>query len=147
MDVRTQLVQAEDNEGTELPVPYKEIIGSLMYAATATQPDITFVVLALTQFSHRPSKPHWEATKHVIRYLKGTKDLELTYGTSNDRIIRYTDTDHASQYHQHLILGYTFLIDGGVVSWSSKKQPLVALSTTEAEYIAAAHAVKEALWL
>jgi len=75
------------------------------------------------------------------------RDLGLTYGMSNDRIIRYTDANHASQYHQHSILGYTFLINGGAVSWSSKKQPLVVLSTTEAEYIATTHATKEALWL
>ena len=75
------------------------------------------------------------------------KDLELTYGTTTTGIIRYSDANHASQYHCHSISGYTFLVNGGAVSWSSKRQPLVALSTTNAEYIAATHVMKEALWL
>jgi len=62
-------------------------------------------------------------------------------------IIGYTDANHASQYHRHSISGYVFLVNGGMASWSSKRQPIVALSTTEAEYVAAAHSVKEVLWL
>jgi len=147
MDVGTHLVQVEGNEGTKHPSPYKEIIGSLMYAATATQPDITFMISALAQFSQKPVKPHWEATKCIVRDLKGTRDLEFTYSANSNGTIRYTDADHTSQYHQHSIMGYAFLINGGVVSWSLKKQPLVALSTTKVEYIAAAHATKVALWL
>jgi len=96
---------------------------------------------------HNPAKLHWEAAKRVVRYLKGTKDLELTYGVTDTGIVGYTDADHASQYHRHSISGYAFLINGGAVSWSSKRQPIVALSTTEAEYVAAAHSVKEVLWL
>ena len=80
-------------------------------------------------------------------HCQGTRDLKLTSSMSTDRIIGYTDTDHASQYHRHSILGYTFLINGGMVSWSSKKQPLMALLTTEAEYIVDTHTMKEALWL
>ena len=94
-----------------------------------------------------PAKLHWEATKRIVRYLKGTKDLELTYGVTDTGIIGYTNADHASQYHRHSISGYAFLINGGAVSWSSKWQPIVALSTTEAEYVATAHSVKEVLWL
>ena len=75
------------------------------------------------------------------------KDLELTYGAMDTGIIGYTNANHASQYHQHSISGYAFLINGGMVSWSSKKQLVVALSTSEAEYVAAAHLVKEILWL
>ena len=142
-----QLVQAENDTSTGAHVPYKEIIGSLMYVATATQPDIAFAVSALAQFAQDPARPHWEAAKCVIRYLKGTRHLELIYGATNTGIFRYTDADHASQYHQHSILGYAFLINGGVVSWSSKKQSIVALSMTEVEYVAATHAAKEALWL
>jgi len=118
-----------------------------MYAATEMWPDIEFAVLALAQFSQDPARTHWEATKCIIRYLKGMRDLELTYGSSNTRIVRYTDADHASQYHRHSISGYTFLVNGGTVSWSSKKQSVMALSTTEAEYVAATHTMKEALWL
>jgi hypothetical protein len=128
-------------------VPYREIIGSLMYAALATRPDISFVTSTLGQFMHNPGKTHWEAAKRVLRYLKGTRELELVLGSTKNGLTPYTDADHASQEHRHSIMGYAVLIDGGAISWSSKKQPIVALSTTEAEYIAAAHATKEVIWI
>src|SRR5882724_383742 len=105
MEVGTQLVPEDDDAGAGLHVPYKEIIGSLMYAATATRLDIMFNVSALAQFAHQPTRLHWEATKHIIRYLKGIKNLELTYGTTTTGIIRYSDANHASQYHCHSISG------------------------------------------
>src|SRR5882724_812316 len=74
-------------------------------------------------------------------------NLEHTYTGNDPTIIGYSDADHTSQVHQHSILGYTFHIGGGAVTWSSKKQPVVALSTTEAKYVAAAHTMKEAVWL
>ena len=137
-------------------VPYREAIGSLMYAALGTRPDIVFAVSFLSQFMQNPGWPHWEAVKRVFRYLKGTREHMLTIGKSgtlpwNDKertgLDGYCDTDWASQEHRHSMSGYIFTIDGGAVSWSSKKQSVVVLSTTEAEYIAAAHAMKEALWL
>ena len=118
-----------------------------MYAATGTRPDIAFATSTLVQYMQNPGRVHWEAVKRVVKYLKWSRDLELTYGGTNNGIQVYTDANHASQAHRHSISGYAFLIDGGVVSWSSKKQPLIAQSTTEAKYIVAAHATKEALWL
>ena len=103
-----------------------------------------------------PGRPHWEAVKRVFRYLKGTHEHALTIGEGgtlpwNDktctRLQGYCDADWASQEHQHSMSGYIFTIDGGTISWSSKKQPVIALSTTEAKYIAMTHAAKEALWL
>jgi len=83
----------------------------------------------------------------VVWYLKTMHNLELTYNMSEATIVGYTDADHASQLHWHSISGYTFCIGGGAVSWSSKKQPIVTLSTTEAKYVVAMHATKEAKWL
>jgi len=103
MEVGVQLVQAKNDMSTSPHVPYKKIIRSLMYMATATQPDIMFTFSVLAQFMQDPARPHWEAAKHVIRYLKGMRDLELTYGATNTGITGYTDTNHASQYHQHSI--------------------------------------------
>jgi hypothetical protein len=132
-------------------VPYREAIGSLMYAALGTRPDIAFAVSLLSQYMQNPGRPHWEALKRVFRYLKGTQDKRLVIGDkhqdSHNGIEGFTDADWGSQEHRHSISGYVFMIDGGAVSWSSKKQPIVALSTTEAEYIAATHAAKEALWI
>jgi hypothetical protein len=128
-------------------VPYREAIGSLMYASVATRPDISFAVAALSQFLDNPGEVHWEAVKRILRYLSGTKDFVLTYGNECHNLIGYTDADGATQEHRRAISGHAFLIDGGAVSWSSKKQELVTLSTAEAEYVAATHAAKEALWL
>ena len=128
-------------------VPYREAIGSLMYAAVATRPDIAFAVSTLSQFLENPGEAHWEAVKRVFRYLAGTKELALTYGGEHFDLLGYTDADGASQEHRHAISGHAFLVDGGAVSWSSRKQELVTLSTAEAEYVAATHAAKEAIWL
>lgn len=128
-------------------VPYREAVGSLMYAAMGTRPDIAFAVSTVSQFSHNPGWEHWEAVKRIFRYLKGTKELELVYGGDKRGLVGYTDADGASQEHRRAISGYVFMIDGGAVSWSSKKQELVTLSTTEAEYVAATHAAKEVMWL
>jgi hypothetical protein len=128
-------------------VPYREAIGSLMYAAVATRPDIAFTVSILSQFLETPSQLHWQAVKRIFCYLISTKTLQLTYGMELQNMNGFTDADGASQPHRHVISGYAFLIDGGIVSWRSQKQELVTLSTAEAEYVAATHTAKEAIWL
>jgi hypothetical protein len=124
--------------------PYRQAIGSLMYAAVATRP---FAVSSLSQFFDNPGTLHWEATKQVFLYLAGTKYHQLMYGGERHDFEGYTDADGVMQEHRHAISGYTFLFDGGAISWSSRKQELVTLSTAEAEFVAATHAAKEALWL
>ena len=109
--------------------PYREAIGSLMYAAVATRPDISFAVLTLSQFLENLGEGHWEAVKQVFRYLAGTRGHVLTYGGEKQDLMGYTDADRASQDHQWAISGHTFFIDGGTVSWSSHKQELITLST------------------
>ena len=128
-------------------IPYREAIGSLMYAVLGTRPDISFAVLFLSQFMQNPGRPHWEAVKRVFRYLKVTKYMNLIIGGMEKGLEVFSDVDWASQEHWHSISGYIFMMGGGTVSWSSKKQAIVVLSTTEAEYITATHAAKEALWI
>ena len=118
-----------------------------MYAAVATRPDISFAVSTLSQFLDNLGRAHWEAVKHIFWYLSGTRDLELTYGVERHDLLGYTDTDGVVQEHRCAISGMVFLIDGGAISWSSRKQELVTLSTAEAKYVAATHAAKEAIWL
>jgi hypothetical protein len=127
--------------------PYREAIGSLMYASIATRPDISFAVATLSQYLDNPGEIHWEAVKRIIRYLSGTRNFALTYGDERHDLLGYSDADGATQEHRHAISGYAFLIDGGAISWSSRKQELITLSTAESEYVAATHAAKEALWL
>ena len=98
-------------------------------------------------------RPHWEAVKRVFRYLGGTRDHSLVISDvghlkwMTNRLQGFCDADWASQEHHHSISGYVFIVDGGAVSWSSKKQSLVTLSTTEAKYISLMHAAKETLWI
>lgn len=128
-------------------IPYREAVGSLMYAALGTRPDIAYAVHHLARFGDNPGKAHWEAVKRVIRYLKGTKDLFLVLGGKREDLVGYTDADGMSNEDRHAISGYVFQIDGSTVSWSAKRQDIIALSTTEAEYVATTHAAKEAIWL
>ena len=128
-------------------IPYKEGIGSLLNAALTTHPDIAFASSVLGQFAQNPGRIHWEALKRIMRYLKGTSELELVLGGKpGGGLSVYSDVDFASQEHRHSISGYAVLIDGGAVSWSSKKQSMIALSTMEAKYIAETHASKEISW-
>jgi len=128
-------------------VLYREAIGSLMYLAVATCPDIAFAITTLSQYLNNLGVSHWEGVKRILRYVCGTTTVKLTYGIEQHNLIGYTDADWASQPHRHAISGYAFLVDGGAISWSSKKQSLVTASTTEVEYVAATHAAKEAFWL
>jgi len=146
MEAGTQLTDSKE-EKPHVTHPYQEIIGSLMYTVMATKPDIAFAPHILTQFTQAPTRAHWEAAKLMVWYLKTTCNLELTYHTSEVNIVGYIDADHASQLHWHSISRYIFHIGVGAVMWSSKKQLIVTLSTTEAEYIMAAHVTKEAMWL
>ena len=129
---------------------YANLIGSLIYLAIATQPDIAYAINKLAQFTSAPKPKHWTAVKRVFRYLKGTKDHKLSYGGSHDLLNEelniYCDVDWASDLDQKSISSYVITIAGGTVAWSSKKQTTVALSTPEAEYIAAAHITKQVLW-
>jgi hypothetical protein len=128
-------------------VPYREAIGSLMYASVATCPNITFAISTLSQFLENPGEVHWEAVKRVFRYLLGMHDLTLTYGGESQDLEGYTDVDGASQDHCRAISSHAFMIDGGAMSWSSRKQELVTLSMAEAEYVAVMHAAKECIWM
>jgi hypothetical protein len=127
--------------------PYACLVGSLMYAAIATRPDIMFIVSTLARFMAKPAVVHWEAAKRVIRYLKGTRNLVLTYGTENAGLICYSDSDWASQPHRHSITGWVFMYNGAAISWSLRKQSVIALSTVEVEFIASSSAGRETVWL
>jgi hypothetical protein len=128
-------------------VPYREAVGSLMYLSLGTRPDITYAVSIVSQFNQNPGPAHWNAVKRVFAYLAGTRNLRLTFGGNKQELLGYSDADGSMHEERRAISGHAFLLDGGAVSWSSKKQEVVALSTTEAEYVAVSHATKEALWL
>jgi hypothetical protein len=110
-----------------------------MYAAIGTQPDIAYAVHTLAKFTRSPQSKHWTAIKCIFQYLKGTRDFYLTYGrpdyTDNSKITMYCNTDWASGSDRKSISGYISLLAGGAISWSSKKQATIALSTVDINFV------------
>ena len=128
-------------------VPYSQAIGSVLWPVVVSRPDAAYAVGVLSQFIQNPGPAHWEGVKRVINYLGCTKDLWLTFGGKEANVEGFCDADWASQKHRHSISGFSFHYGIGAVSWSSKKQNIVSLSSTEAEYVAQTHAAKEGIWL
>ena len=128
--------------------PYAELVGALLYLSVCTRPDIAHTTGALARYMAKPTVAHWGAAKTVLRYLAGTDGFGITYADSKAGLVGFCDADYAGDVDsRRSTTGYVFLMHGGAMSWSSRLQPTVAASTTEAEYMAAAGAVKEALWL
>lgn len=127
---------------------YLEVVGAALYTAQ-TQPDIQHTVCVLTQYGSNSGIPHLEALKRALRYLKGTADMTLTLGGTEDfALVGWTNSDWGFDVDsRRSTTGYVFKLAGGCVSWASKKQPTVTLSTVEAEYMVSTNAVKEAVWL
>lgn len=132
-------------------LPYRELVGKLMYLATTTRPDLAFTVRELARFMSDYGERHWTAAKHVLRYLNGTRATGLLLGrcASNEPLLKaFTDSDWASGESRKSVSGYLMLVGGGrPVAWSSKQQSVVALSSCEAEYLACTHAACEITWL
>ena len=139
----------DDMVHPEIQQIYQSLIGGLMYAAICTRPDIAYAVQSLSQFSSNPGPEHLTAAKRVYRYLKGTIDLGITYSGNNaSDVTLYSDADWGNNLDdRRSISGYVSILSGGATTWSSKKQPTVALSSMEAEYMALANTVKENIWI
>ncbi|KAH9689148.1 Integrase catalytic domain-containing protein [Citrus sinensis] len=129
-------------------VPYASAVGSLMFTMICTRPDIAQAVGAVSRYMANPGGEHWIAVKRILRYIRGTSDVVLCYRGSEFTIRGYVDSDFAGDLDKRKsTTGYVFTLAGAVVSWVSKLQTVVALSTTEAEYMAATQACKEAIWM
>lgn len=128
---------------------YQSAVGSLLYMSTSTRPDIAFAVGNVARFSANPTRLHWTGVKRIFRYLKGTSDMGLYYSSSvEDDLVGYSDSDWAGDCDdRRSVSGYMFKLCGAPISWRSKKQTTVALSTAEAEYVALSSATQEAVWL
>ena len=149
VDTSTKLVKATSDDECIDQQLYQSAIGSLLYLSVSTRPDITYAVSTLARFSSNPTKQHWTALKRILRYLKGTVNYGINYSKKDSQdCICYSDADWAGDINdRRSTSGYLFQISGGAVTWSSKKQLCVALSTAEAEYIALASAAQEAVWI
>lgn len=134
---------------------YQALVGSLLYLMHGTRPDICYAVIKLSQYASKPKKIHWEGLKRILRYLKGTVNASIMIGnrkdlgssSSWDGLIGYFDSAHADNASRRSTCGYLFLLNGSPISWASKVQKTVALSTTEAEYMAGTEATRETIWI
>ena len=140
---------------TVVDVPFREVVGSLMWIANQTRPDIANAVRAVARFSHDPKEIHWKAACKILEYLKATAHLGLTYRRDDDVDIEvvfeldaYVDADYAQKANDRCsVSGAAIFYGGALVTWFSRTQKSVTLSTTEAEYVAMAEGVKEAMYV
>ena len=157
MDPNDQIKPNPDgNEGSRSN-SYAKLLGELQFLTNATRPDIAYAVNKLSAYTANPSLQHIGAAKRILRYLKGTKNLAIQYSAkrNNSEIPQenpnlfygYADAAYANTDDYKSTSGYVFLVGGGAITWRSKKQTMISLSSTEAEYIALSEAGREACWL
>ena len=139
----------KEHEKEMKSVPYREAIGCLMYLMVCTRPDLADAVSAVSRYAANPHWHHWVAVKHILRYLNGTKNLALQLGRMEiTNVHGYSDSDYAAdRATRRLQTGYLFQIGSSTITWNSKRQTTVALSSCEAEYMALCQAAREAMWL
>jgi transposase InsO family protein len=143
------LTKATDDDKLDNSFPYRQAIGSLIYLMTGTRPDLSWIISKLSQFLEKPTTTHVTAVKRVLRYIKSTKSYSLTFTPSDGTLLGYSDSDWGGDLDERRsTTGYIFTIGKSApISWKSHKQPVVALSSSEAEYMAMVEATKEAIHL
>lgn len=147
---KTMSAQSIGDEENMANVPYQAAVGALLYLVQVTRPDIAFAVSNVSQFNNCYSNVHWTAVKRIMRYLKSTINFKLKYSSkcSDSDVIGYCDADFGGNTDtRKSCTGYVFKLQQGAISWASRRQPTVALSTSESEYMALAAATQEAIWL
>jgi hypothetical protein len=140
------------NEGEVNPqrrTLFQQIIGSLLYIMLGTRPDIAFAVTKLAQHAANPSQEHLDKAKYILRYLAGTAKYALVLnGASNKGLIAYTDSDYAADpVKRRSTTGYLLKLADGIISWQSRAQKTIALSATEAEYMALSDCSRQVVWI
>ena len=142
------LQKADSDDQVESSFPYREMVGSLIYLTQATRFDIATAVSVVSRFLAKPKKIHCDMVRKIFYYLRGSMNLELVYSRNNLlELYGYCDASYANAEGYKSMSGYVFMLGKSIISWYSTKQPVVALSTMEAEYIALTPAGQEAIWL
>ena len=145
---KDQSPKTEQEQAYMSKVPYASAIGSLMYAMVCTRPDIAHAMGVVSRYMSNPGKQHWEAIKWILRYLKGTLGSSLCFTGADMKLTGYVDSDLVGDVDtRKSTTGYVYTLGATTVSWVSRLQKIVALSTTEAEYVAVTEAGKEMVWL
>jgi hypothetical protein len=141
--------EMDGDDESDKDVPYQEAVGSLLFLSQGTRPDIAQAVNEVSRYNSYHTKSHWAAVKRIFRYLRGTSGTKLTYtASSSGDFVGYSDSDWGGDRDSRKSTqGYVFKMANGAISWKSSKQNTIALSSTEAEYMALCTAVKEGLWL
>ena len=147
----SQCPKTEEEREYMSKVTYSNAVGSLMYAMVCTKLDISHAVGTVSRYMHYPGKGHWQVVKWILRYIHKTLDVGLIFEKDDmvgQHVVRYCDSDYAGDLDKRRsTIGYVFTLAKEPVSWKSTLQSTVALSTTEAEYMAITEEVKEAIWL
>jgi hypothetical protein len=145
---RAQSPKTAEEKAAMANIPYSSLLGRLMYLMVSTRPDLANSIQILSRFMANPGMTHWRALKRVLQYLKRTAKIGIQYhGDLGFTPVGYSDADYAGcKDTRRSTSGYIFLMGGGAISWCSKRQGTMAMSTCEAEYVAAALAAKEAIW-
>ncbi|KAK4404586.1 Retrovirus-related Pol polyprotein from transposon TNT 1-94 [Sesamum angolense] len=130
-------------------IPYSNAIGSIMYLMVSTRPDIAYAVSCLSRFMSNPGTSHWEALKWLFRYLNGSNNYGIKFSKCSEgvKLMGHVDSNYANDRDSRRSTTSMCSLYVACISWKSQLQNIVALSTTEAEYIALTEAFKEALWL
>jgi hypothetical protein len=145
-DPHSRLSKALDLSEQEFP--YREAIGSLIFAASCTRPDIAYAVNQASQHCSNPSRSHWEAVKRILSYLRGSTNFGIGFGSTHQQLVVYSDSDYAGDLDDRSsTTGAICFLNGGPVSWTSQKQKGVSQSSTEVEYVATSVAANHATWL
>lgn len=144
----TKLIKSEECGENQNSFPFRELVGALMYLAVSTRPDIAYSVNWLSQFNNSFGKEHWIAAKRILRYLQGRMDLGLKFEKTEESLKGYADADWGNcPVDGRSYTGYVFTLANASISWEARKQRSVALSSTQAEYMAMSEATKEAIFL
>ncbi|GJY80741.1 retrotransposon protein, putative, ty1-copia subclass [Tanacetum coccineum] len=151
-DLSNEMCASSDEEKAYMKkVPYASAVGSIMYAVRCTRPDVAFAQNLVSRYQQNPGKLHWVAVKHILKYLRNTKDMFLVYGGNPDTELDVTGFCDASwqcdKDDTKSQTGYVFIVNGGAVDWKSKKQTTIAMHATQSEYMAASEAAMEAVWI
>jgi hypothetical protein len=141
------LLQAEVSDVIEPLFPYRKMVGSLMYMMVGTRFDIAAAVSIVSRYLDKPKKIHCDMVRRIFWYLRGSLQNRLFYSRSSVTLQGYVDSSYANLENFASLSGYAFTIGGSIISWNSSRQPIIALSTAESEYIALTPAIQEAIWL
>ncbi|KAM6600577.1 hypothetical protein CsatA_020186 [Cannabis sativa] len=147
----SNLSPLNEQEAKEMEnIPYTNLVGSIMYIMVCTRPDLSHAVSIVSRYMGNPGMEHWKAVKWLMRYLRGTTDVGLMYSPDGNELAvnGFVDSDYAGDIDtRRSQSGWVFRVNCCTISWKANLQTIVALSTTEAEYISCTEAVKEAIWL